>query len=67
MKFIVGRYGIQVKKELEYQKNFISVFDPFVKSADYNSIHEIPIDKYEIVKFAPLINQKKNNKFLYRK
>ena len=51
MKFIVGGYGIQGKKRIRIsKKNFISVFDPFVKSADYNSIHEIPIDKYEIVK-----------------
>ena len=50
MKFIVGGYGIQGKKRIRIsKKNFISVFDPFVKSADY-SIHEIPIDKYEIVK-----------------
>ena len=45
----VGKIRHEVIKKKKFVKK-IYVFDPFVKSADYNSIHEIPIDKYEIVK-----------------
>jgi predicted dehydrogenase len=60
MKYIVGGLGIQGKKRIQASKKFfVGAFDPFNDEANFNSIKEIPLSSYELVKVCTPDNIKK--------